>query len=173
MSPNVKYTFLLYGLLESVLILSLSTYAASSKLLKNPPTTLLRGKIEKEKLSWFTNINLNKLKFKHKFRIRESLRGISKIILLIFGIFTASTLLLVGFAAKGSVDALINKSIKDTFRYKYSYILKENINKSEINAEGFKIAYFKNTEANDNILVYGLDRNTKHIKLVKGKMKLK
>ncbi|MCX7694875.1 MAG: FtsX-like permease family protein [Caloramator sp.] len=172
-SPNVKYNFLLYGLLESILILSLSAYAASSKLLKYSPTTLLRGKIESQKISKLTNIKLNKLKFKHKFRIRESLRGVSKIILLIFGIFTASTLLLVGFAAKGSVDALINKSIKDTFKYKYSYILKENINKNEINAEGFKVAYFKNEETNDNIIIHGLKKDTKHIKLIKDKKEVK
>ncbi len=172
-SPNVKYSFLLYGLLESVLILSLSAYVASAKLLKYSPTTLLRGKVEKDKIPIFANINLSRFKFKNKFRIRESLRGFSKIILLIFGIFTASTLLLVGFAAKGSVDALINKSIKGTFKYKYSYILKENINKNEINAEGFKVAYFKNEETNDNIIIYGLQEEPKHIKLTKGKNEVK
>ncbi|GFR36174.1 ABC transporter permease [Thermobrachium celere] len=170
---DVKYKFILYGLLESIIILSLASYTASQTLLKHSPTTLLRGKISKDRLTFLSGLNLEKLKFNQKFKIRESIRGISKILTLIFGIFTASTLLLVGFAAKGSIDALINKTIKNTLNYKYVYYLNQNINKNSINQEGFKIAYFKDKNSNENIIVYGLEENTKSLKLKKGKEEVK
>ncbi|MCX7951097.1 MAG: ABC transporter permease, partial [Clostridiales bacterium] len=166
---TINYKYITIGLIESLVILSLATYTSSKNILKSSPTTLLRGKSNYDKMTRLNKINLSKLKFKQKFRIRESIRGLSKTILLTFGIFTASTMLLVGFAAKGSVDALINKVIKETLNYKYSYVFKENYNKNDFNQEGFKVAYFEDKTTKEKIIVYGLEENTKSIKLVKGK----
>lgn len=166
---TINYKYIFIGLIESLVILSLATYTSSRNILKSSPTTLLRGKSNFDKMTRLNKINLSKLKFKQKFRIRESIRGLSKTILLTFGIFTASTMLLVGFAAKGSVDALINQAIKKTLNYKYSYIFKQNYNKNQFSQEGFKVAYFEDKKTNEKIIVYGLEENTKSIKLVKGK----
>lgn len=166
---TINYKYIVIGLIESLVILSLATYTSSKNILKSSPTTLLRGKLNYDKMTRLNKINLSKLKFKQKFRIRESIRGMSKTILLTFGIFTASTMLLVGFAAKGSVDALINKAIKETLNYKYSYIFKQNYNSRDFTQEGFKIAYFEDKVTKEKIIVYGLEEDTKSIKLVKGK----
>lgn len=168
-SSNINYKYVILGLIEALIILSLAAYTASKKVLKNPPTILLRGKLDGDKMPRINKINLSKLNFKQRFRFRESIRGLSKTILLTFGIFTASTMLLVGFAAKSSVDELINSSIKETLNYKYSYILKENIDKNQFNQDGFKIAYFKDKNTNENIIIYGLEKDSKSIKLFKDK----
>ena len=110
------------GLLLPVLFLGCSSWFAIRKELKHSPAELMRGKAEKNKVNFLERaFRMQKLKFPMKFRIREQLRSLSRLIFLLSGIAVATMLLLWGFALKSGFDYMLTGGLTRTYHFVYEY----------------------------------------------------
>lgn len=91
--------------------------------MKLSPVDLVKGKKEKNKVNFLERIlKLEKLKFAAKFKIREQLRSMSRLVFLLAGISVATMLLQWGFVLKSSFDYLLSEgSIESVYPFKYEY----------------------------------------------------
>ena len=100
-SVNFSIKYLVISILLPVIFLSAAGYFVVRKALKSSPLELMRGGKENKKVGFIERkLNLDKLKFSTKFKIREQLRSIPRSIFLLLGVIFATMLLLLGFACK-------------------------------------------------------------------------
>ena len=109
-----------------------------NKALKSSPLELMRGGKENNKVGFIEkNLKLDKLKFSTKFKIREQLRSIPRSVFLLLGVIIATMLLLLGFAAKSSLDSLMKDGFEEAFKYNYSYVFNSIQQGSPTKGEAF------------------------------------
>lgn len=110
------------SLLMPVFFLGISGNLVLNKQLRYSPVELMRGGREKSKVGFIEGrLTLDKLKFSTKFKVREQLRSVSRLVFLLLGIIMATMLLLLGFTAKSSMDYLMKDNLRNTFRFEYEY----------------------------------------------------
>lgn len=81
-----------------------------------------------EKQSRISNINLGKLKFVHKFQIRQFLREIRANLTIVFGMFISLLVLMIGLDCYTACNNINVNNKKDTtygYMYLYKYPAKE------------------------------------------------
>lgn len=111
------------SILLPVIFLGLSGYYVLRKELRYSPVELMRGTREKNKVNFIEGrLTLDRLKFGTKFKIREQVRSLSRLVFLLLGVVMATMLLLLGFTAKSSMDYLMKDSFKNTFKFQYEYV---------------------------------------------------
>ncbi|MBU5262771.1 ABC transporter permease [Bacillus atrophaeus] len=145
------------------------TFFVVRKALWLTPQELMRGKQVKTKISWFErSLKLNRFSFEAKFRIRDMVRSIPRVIMMILGITFASMLLLMGFTTKDSIDHLFNHSLKETFNYEHYYIFKDMQFSEPVQGEKLSISPFEVAEENADpysFSIYGIEEDAKLINL--------
>jgi len=157
------------SLLLPLFFLVTVTFFVVRKALWLTPQELMRGKQVKTKISWFErSLKLNRFSFEAKFRIRDMVRSVPRVIMMILGITFASMLLLMGFTTKDSIDHLFNHSLKETFNYEHYYIFKDMQFSEPVQGEKLSISSFEVAEENADpysFSIYGIEEDAKLINL--------
>lgn len=158
-------TYMIISILLPVVFLIVCSYFVVNKSLKNSPVELIRGGKEKNKVGFIERkVNLDKLSFKTKFKIREQLRSIPRSAFLLLGIVMATMLLLMGFAAKSSMDSLMKDSFSEAFKYNYQYVFNSVQNGNPQKGEAFsEIPFTLKSDNKMNFTVYGVNSNSQYI----------
>lgn len=164
-SFSIKYVAM--SILLPVLFLSIAGYFVIDKSLKSSPLELMRAGKENANVGLIErNLKLDRFKFSTKFKIREQLRSIPRSIFLLLGVVLATMLLLLGFAAKSSLDYLMKDGFEQGFKYKYHYVFNSIQRGIPANGEAFSESLFT-LKSNDKIslAVYGVSYDSKYITL--------
>lgn len=145
----------LIGILTPVLFLGLSSYLVIRSELKKSPAELMKGDEQKTKVNALERaFKLERLKFSTKFKLREQLRSISRLLFLLLGVTSASMLMLFGFTIMSSFDHVFKNSTTDTYRFEYEYAFKDlQYGKAPEGAEVFNAGRFY-PENNEGIEFY-------------------
>lgn len=129
----------LLAIAAPVLLVCLSSYLSVRKKLTLSPSQLMRGKEQKSRVNFIEkSVKLERLPFAARFKVREQLRSLSRLFLLLFGVAIAAVLMLYGLTAKSSVDYYLDKSITGTYQFEYEYMYNQpHYNPIPQEAEGF------------------------------------
>lgn len=150
-----------------LIFLVTSVWIIASKALKLSPLQLMRGNIGNSKVGKLEKkLKLYRFKFETKFKIRELWRNIPRTLILILGVTIASMFLLLGFISKNSIDSILEKGYKNTYKYEYNYILNKIHNENTYGGDEYNFSSFKTGENGENFSIYGLKPNAKSISLV-------
>ncbi len=163
LSFSIKYVVI--SILLPILFLIAAGYLVINKALKNSPLELMRGGKENNKVGFLEkHLKMDNLTFSTKFKIREQLRSIPRSVFLLFGVAIATMLLLVGFAAKSSLDYVMRDGFEQAFQYNYQYVFNSLVQGKPADGEAFSEALFT-LESNNkiNLAVYGVSPNSKYI----------
>lgn len=115
----------LIGILTPVLFLGVSSYLVIRSELKRSPAELMKGSEQKTKVNALERaLKLERFKFSTKFKLREQLRSISRLLFLLLGVTSASVLMLFGFTIMNSMDYVFKNSTTETYRFEYEYAFK-------------------------------------------------
>lgn len=135
---------IILSLLLPVLFLGFSGFIVIHKELRHSPAELMKGNKEKSKVNFLERrFKLEKLKFALKFRIREQLRSLSRLILLLTGCAVATLLLLFGFFLKSGMDYFLDVEVKNAQNYRYEYVFDAlRTEPVPANAEPFSVSKF-------------------------------
>jgi putative ABC transport system permease protein len=128
----------------------------------------MRGGKEKSKVNFIERkLTLEKLKFGVKFKIREQLRSLSRLMFLLLGVVLATLLLLLGFTAKSSIDYLMKDSLRNTYKFQYEYVyntLHEELPPSR--TETFSASTFTlKSDGKTAFRIVGINPDSKYISL--------
>jgi putative ABC transport system permease protein len=158
-------TVVAMSILLPVIFLSAAGYLVVRKALKSPPLELMRGGKENNKVGFIEkNLKLNKLKFTTKFKVREQLRSIPRSAFLLLGVILATMLLLMGFAAKSSLDKLMQEGFEEAFKYNYSYVFNSMQQGSPAKGEAFsELPFILESDSSINLTVYGVSPNSRYV----------
>ncbi len=163
LSFNINYVII--SILLPVVFLIICSYFVVNKSLKNSPVELMRGGKEKNKVGFIERtVKLDKLSFNTKFKLRELLRSIPRSAFLLLGIIMATMLLLMGFAAKSSMDYLIKDSFSEAFKYNYQYVFNSVQNGKPEKGEAFsEIPFALKSDNKLTFTVYGVSPDSQYI----------
>lgn len=164
---NLSYdiTYMIISVLLPLVFLIVCSYFVVNKSLKHSPVDLMRGGKEKNKVGFIERkVNLDRFSFKTKFKIREQLRSIPRSAFLLLGIIMATMLLLMGFAAKSSMDSLMKDSFNEAYKYKYHYVFNSvQIGKPEKGEAFSEIPFALKSDNKVNFTVYGVADDSQYI----------
>ncbi|MGE5631873.1 MAG: ABC transporter permease [Caulobacteraceae bacterium] len=122
-SVSFNPVHIVISLLMPVFFLGISGNLVLNRELRYSPVELMRGGREESKVSFIERkLTLDKLRFSTKFKVREQLRSLSRLVFLLLGVILATMLLLLGFAAKSSMDYLMKENLRGTFKFQYEYV---------------------------------------------------
>ncbi len=115
--------YILLGTGLTTVILCSGVYLSLRKVLAASPVALMRGELKAQRQSFLEKrLRLRGLRFESRFSIREQLRSLPRLILMLVGIFSATALIMFGMITKSSMDYLVSgESTKVTLNYKYEY----------------------------------------------------
>lgn len=114
---------IILSLLLPVLFLGLSGFLVIHKELKHSPAELMKGDREKSRVNFLERrFKLDRLSFSLKFKLREQLRSLSRLALLLAGCAAATLLLLFGFFLKSGMDYFLTNEVKNSQNYRYEYV---------------------------------------------------
>jgi putative ABC transport system permease protein len=164
-SMNYSMNYIIISILLPVVFLVICGYFVVNKSLESSPVELIRGGKKSNKVGFIEKkVKLDRLRFNTKFKIREQLRSISRSLFLLLGVIMATMLLLMGFAAKNSIDFLMKDSFNQAFKYNYHYVFNSVQQGKPEMGEAFSEIPF--TSKKDNKLtftVYGVSPDSKYI----------
>jgi len=131
--PDKGITFsllnLALALLMPVAFIGLSSFLMIHRVLKKNAVQLMKGDEQKTKVNFIERtLRLDRFKFNAKFRIREQVRSIPRLLFLVLGVSAASMILLYGFTFNYSMDVAMSKGAIARYVYPLEYNLKETRN---------------------------------------------
>jgi len=86
----------------------------------------MKGDEQKAKVNFIERaLRLDRFKFNTKFRIREQVRSIPRLLFLVLGVSAASMVLLYGFTYNYSMEVVMNKGMLARYQYPLEYNFKE------------------------------------------------
>lgn len=164
-SLTYDISYIIVSILLPIFFLLICSYFVVNKSLKNSPIQLMRGGAEKNKVGFLERkVNLERLNFNTKFKIRELLRSIHRSIFLLLGIVMSTMLLLMGFASKSSIDSLLKESFNEAFKYNYHYVFNSIQNGEPEKGEPFlEIPFAMKYDDKTTFTVYGVSPDSKYI----------
>lgn len=119
---NILNVFM--GIMMPILFLGLSSYLVIRSELKRSPGELMKGDKQKTRVNFLERgLKLERFRFSTKFKLREQLRSISRLMFLFLGVTSASVLMLFGFTIMSSFDHAFNTT--DTYQFEYEYAFKD------------------------------------------------
>jgi putative ABC transport system permease protein len=148
---NYSPIIIIISLLLPVLFLGLSGWLIIRKELKHSPAELMKGDCEKSRVNFLERrFKLEKLKFAMKFKIREQLRSLPRLTLLLTGCAAATLLLLFGFFLKSGMDYFLTVELKNAQNYQYEYVF-ENLRTepAPVGSEPFAVSTFQLEDDNN------------------------
>jgi putative ABC transport system permease protein len=164
-SLSYDINYIIISILLPIFFLLVCSYFVVNKSLKSSPIQLMRGGREKNKVGFLErNIKLERFSFNTKFKIREQLRNIPRSAFLLLGIIMATMLLLMGFASKSSMDALLKDSFNEAFKYNYHYVFNSIQNGKPEKGEAFmEIPFSMKSDDKTTFTVYGVNPDSQYI----------
>ncbi|MEL7565625.1 MAG: ABC transporter permease [Dehalobacterium sp.] len=128
--PDKGITFsplnLALAVLMPVAFIGLSSFLIVCKILKKTAIELMKGDEQKAKVNFIERaLRLNRFKFNTKFRIREQVRSIPRLLFLVLGVSAASMILLFGFTFNYSMDVVMDRGALERYLYPLEYNFKE------------------------------------------------
>lgn len=134
--PDKGITFsplnLALAVLLPVALIGLSSFLAIRRILRKTAAELMKGDEQKTKVNFIERmIRLDQFKFNTKFRIREQVRSIPRLLFLVLGVSVASMVLLFGFTFNYSMDVVMEKGSIARYQYPLEYNFKEVQNLQE------------------------------------------
>jgi len=162
---SYSVSYIAASVLLPIFFLAACSYFVVNRSLKSSPVDLMRGGTEKSGVGFLERkLNLDRLKFSTKFKIREQLRSIPRVTFLFLGIVMASMLLLLGFAAKSSMYSLMTDSFNSAFKYKYHYVFNSIQTATAEDGEAFmEIPFSMDSGNKTTFTVYGVSRDSRYI----------
>ncbi len=98
------------AVLMPVAFIGLSSFLIMRKILKKSAIELMKGDEQKAKVNFIERaLKLDRFKFNTKFRIREQVRSIPRLLFLVLGVSAASMILLYGLTYNYSMDVVMEK----------------------------------------------------------------
>lgn len=115
------------SILAPVAVLTLSGWLAMRRILAHEPAALLRGsQLTAGKVGTLERrLRLGRLPFTWKFRVRQQLRSLPRLGLLLAGCSVATLLLLFAFFLKSGMDYFLNTEIANAQNYRYEYVFSQ------------------------------------------------
>jgi putative ABC transport system permease protein len=164
-SLNFNVNYAVISILLPVFFLIVCSYFVVNKSLKNSPIELMRGGKENNKVGFIERrVKLDKLSFNTKFMIREQLRSLPRSAFLLLGIIMATMMLLMGFAAKSSMDSLMKDSFDEAFKYNYHYVFNSIQQGNPKKGEAFsEVPAALKSNSKLSFAVYGVSANSQYI----------
>lgn len=164
-SLNFNINYVIISILLPVFFLIICSYFVMNKSLKNSPVELMRGGGGQNRVGFIERkVKLDWLRFNTKFKIREQLRSIPRSAFLLLGIIMATMLLLMGFAAKSSMDYLMKDSFDEAFKYNYQYVFNSVQQGKPEKGEAFsEIPVTLRSDNEVNFAVYGVSPDSQYI----------
>lgn len=164
-SVNLSIQYIAASILLPIIFLMTSGYLVVRKALKDSPIQLMRGGTKNKKVSLLERgLKLNRFDFPTKFKIREQLRNIPRSAFLLLGVILATMLLLLGFAAKSSLDSLMQNGFAEAFKYNYSYVFNSIQKGSPAKGEAFsELLCSLESDEKMSITLYGVSPNSQYI----------
>ncbi|MBC3888401.1 FtsX-like permease family protein [Acetobacterium paludosum] len=160
---------LLYGIVMPSLVAIIVNYLVINKKLSQPALKMIRNEQKQNKIS---NVNLGNIKFIQRFQIRQFLREIRTSFTVVFGMFIALLILMMGVDCYVLCNNMSSNSKADTtyeYMYSYKYPTKEVPEGGEASyAESLK----KEAYGYDlNVTLLGMDQDNKYFafNVAKGK----
>ena len=128
--PDKGITFfpknLTLAVLMPVALVGLSSFLIMRKILKKSAVELMKGDGQKAKVNFIERaLRLNRFKFNTKFRIREQVRSIPRLLFLLLGVSAASMILQYGLTFNYSMDVVMTKGALARYLYPLEYNFKE------------------------------------------------
>lgn len=168
MNIEFRYFDLLIAILMPLIFLSISSYFVIRSVLKKSPAELMKGSEEKTKVNALERIiKLERFKFCTKFRIREQLRSIPRLLFLILGIASSSVLMLFGLTIMNSYNYVFNESISEIYKFEYEYAYKDLHYEDE--QEGVEVfingRFYSQDNENIEFYVNGIEPDSKFMVL--------
>ena len=114
------------AVLMPVALIGLSSFLVMRKILQKAAVELMKGDEQKAKVNFIERaLRLDRFKFNTKFRIREQVRSIPRLLFLVLGVSAASMILLYGFTYNYSMDVVMEKGALARYVYPLEYNFKE------------------------------------------------
>jgi putative ABC transport system permease protein len=100
-----------------------------------------------------------------KFKLRQQLRSLSRLIFLLLGTVLATMLLLLGFTAKSSLDYFMKDSLRNTFKFEYEYVYNsQHTEQPPDSAEPFSASVFTlKSDSKRDFEICGIDPGSKYV----------
>ncbi|NYB75316.1 FtsX-like permease family protein [Sedimentibacter hydroxybenzoicus DSM 7310] len=114
------------GVLLPIILMGVSSYFIIRRQLSQTPMELMKGDKHKTKVNALERVvNLEKFKFNTKYKLREQMRSISRLLFLLFGIMGASALMMLGFTIQNSLNHVFSSSTEGTYDFAYEYSFRQ------------------------------------------------
>lgn len=131
--PDTGITFsplnLALAVLMPVAFIGLSSFLIMRKMLKKSAVELMKGDEQKAKMNFMERaLRLDRFKFDTKFRIREQVRSIPRLLFLVLGVSAASMILLYGLTYNYSMEVVMEKGALERYQYPLEYNFKSVMN---------------------------------------------
>lgn len=128
--PDKGITFSLLNLALAALVpmafTGLSSFIIIRKILRKNAVELIKGDDKKARVNFIERaLRLERFKFNTKFRIREQVRSISRLLFLVLGVSAASMILLFGFTFNYSMDVVMDRGALERYMYPLEYNFKK------------------------------------------------
>ncbi len=143
-----------------LMIMTVIIVGVIGKRLRISPLKFIRHDFKGKRKS--RSIKLPNIKFFDRFRLRIIFQNMPSYIILLFGITFASVLLLFGMMMRPLLEKYNDDTINNMIA-NYQYILKDNIPTKIDGAEKISVCELK--EGDEEIIVYGLNKNSDYLKL--------
>ena len=119
LSPELLIYLLVYGIVMPPLVAVIVNYFVIRKKLSRPALSMIRNE---QKKSHISKVKLGNMPFLTKFRIRQSLREARAGFTVVFGMFIALLVMMIGLDCYVMCDHISKENKKDTkFEYMYTY----------------------------------------------------
>ena len=119
LSPELLIYLLVYGIVMPPLVAVIVNYFVIRKKLSRPALSMIRNE---QKKSHISKVKLGDMPFLTKFRIRQSLREARAGFTVVFGMFIALLVMMIGLDCYVMCDHISKENKKDTkFEYMYTY----------------------------------------------------
>jgi putative ABC transport system permease protein len=158
-------------LLPLVLIVPACIYVIM-KALKLSPVELIKGVFGENGPSFLERkINLKKLSFDNRFKIRELIRNIPRTLLTLLSVMFASSMLLLGFVMNDSINWVFNKGYDENYKYNYFYTFNTLQSIEEVEGEKVWMLPFQGESPAGKMVSFKLQGMERDAKLIEVKNK--
>ncbi len=114
------------GVLMPVIFLGLAGFLVIHRELKKTAGELMKGDEKKTKVNILErSFRLERFKFSTKFKLREQLRSIPRLLFLLLGVTGASVLMLFGFTINHSMNVVFKGGMDEMYSFRWEYSFKE------------------------------------------------
>ncbi len=148
-----------------LVLMLIINYIVLSKKLKISPLNFLRGELKKKSKASVIKLP-KKLPFFSKFRLRILFENIPSYLTLFIGVVLAGMLVVFG-TMFGPLIEDYTKLVDETKLASYQYILKEEVNTENADAEKYCVTSLEtmyNKYLTDDVLIYGINSGSRYVK---------